>query len=154
RAGPLRAVLETFLFQLGLTVCLLCLGFSLPASENWQIIASLVILDGPYCILWCALRLRLPVGAWWRQILYEGALAGVLGLGLLPVLLVTAFTTVLLKGNLSVVPREMFSLPSLLAESVEHSKELLRVLEVIFVGLLILFLTFRLAVRLWLRWNR
>src|ERR1051326_265228 len=143
RAGALRAVLETLLFQLGLTACLLCLGLSLPASENWQIIASLVILDGPYCILWCALRLHLPGGAWWRQILYEGALAVALGFGLLPLLLVTAFTTVLLKGNLSNVPREMFSFPALLGEGMEHSQELLRILVLIFVGVLILFLTFR-----------
>jgi signal transduction histidine kinase len=154
RVGAGRAVLETFAFQIGLTIGLLGLGHFLPDSEYGQIITCLLILDGPCCLFWCALRLRLPVGSWWRRMRYEGAIAAALGLAVLPLLLLAAVTTFLLKRSPVIIPREISSFPALLAEGMEHSQELLVVLLVIFLGAQVLFLSFRLGVRLWLRWNR
>jgi signal transduction histidine kinase len=154
RAGVRRAVIETLVFQMGLTIGLLGLGLSLPASEYIQIISSLLILDGPCCILWCALRLRLPSGSWWRQGLYEGAIAGALGLAVLPLLLIAAFATFLLRQDLPVTLDGTRSFPALVAEGLAHYQQLLRVLLVIVVGALTMFLSFRIGIRLWLRWNQ
>ena len=152
-ASAVRAVIETLILQIGLTAGLFALGFSLPTSEYWQIISSLLILDGPCCILWCALRLRLPAGSWWWQALYEGAVAVALGLAVLPLLLIAAFTTLLIRQDLPITLEGTRSLPALLAEAMGHEDQLLRVLLVIFVGTLALFLLFRVGIRLWLGWN-
>jgi signal transduction histidine kinase len=154
RAGAVRAVMETFIFQLGLTAGLFAMSFSYPPSEYGQIVSSLLILDGPCCILWCALRLRLPGGSWWRKSLYEGAIAGALGLVMMPLLLIAAFTTLLLKRDTLVMREGTRSFPALLIESLGYPQELLKVLPAIFIGALALFLMFRLGVRLWLRWNQ
>ncbi|HEY7125161.1 MAG TPA: ATP-binding protein [Ktedonobacterales bacterium] len=142
------------MLQICLTVFLLVLGNYLSASEYWQIISSLFILDGPCCLLWCALRLRLPTGSWWRQLLYESAIAAVLGLALLPLFLIAGAAIFLLRRDFISMLGDVPSFSVLLAEAPAHFQELLRVLLVICVGIQGLFLGFRAAVRLWLRWNR
>lgn len=154
RASMVRAMVETLVLQLGLTASLLALAFSLPATESWQTISSLLILDGPCCILWCALRLRLPAGAWWRKLLYESVVACVQGLLLLPLLVLAAFTILLMKPDAPVVLESVHSLPALLARGLEHSDQVLRVLQSISIGAVVLFLVFRIGVRLGVRWNQ
>jgi signal transduction histidine kinase len=154
RASMARALVETLVLQLGLTASLLGLACVLPASEAWQTISSLLILDGPCCILWCALRLRLPAGAWWRKLLYESVVAGVQGLALLPLLLLASFAILLLKPDAPVVLAGVHSLPALLARGLEYSDQVLRVLDAIFVGAMVMFLVFRVGVRLGVRWNQ
>jgi signal transduction histidine kinase len=154
RVGASRAVGETVAFQIGLSASLLGLALALPARESLQTISSLLILDGPCCILWCALRLRLPVGRWWRKILYESAIAAALALALLPLLLIAAFTILLLKQALPTVLEGTRSFPALLAEGLEHYPQILFALLAISIGALVLFLMFRIGIRLWLRWNQ
>jgi len=147
RAGPLRAVIETLLAQTVLLAVLLPLGFaflSVPSERDAQIEASIILLGGPGCILWCALRLRLPAGRWPRQALYDSAVAVALALFMLPLLIAAA---------LAFLRRETFSLLTLVDEGLQHDASLLRVLLALFVGALGLFLVFRVGVRLWLRWN-
>jgi signal transduction histidine kinase len=154
RVGAVHAVLETLASQIVLTLGLLGLGLSLSDSTYWQIIPSLLILDGPCCILWCAVRLRLPVGVWWRRVLHECVVATALALALLPMLLLAAFSIILLTRNPSLLPRQALSFSVVLAEGMKHSRELRDVFLALFVGGLVLFLLFRVGVRLWLRWNR
>jgi signal transduction histidine kinase len=154
RAGAARAVSETVLVQIGLTIALLALGLSLPTSEYWQIISSLLILDGPCCVLWCALRLRLPTGRWWRQILHEGAISAALAAALLPMLLIAGAAIALLRKDFLSTLGNVPSFPLLVTEALAHFGELLQVLLVICLEALVLFLVFRVAIRLWLRWNR
>jgi signal transduction histidine kinase len=154
RAPMIRTVVETLVLQLGLTASLLGLAFYLPAAESWQTSSSLLILDGPCCILWCALRLRLPAGAWWRKLLYEIAVAGVQGLVLLPLLVLAAFTILLLRPGIPVTLEGTHSLPALLAQGLEHSRQMLSALLAIFIVALVLFLFFRVGVRLGVRWNQ
>lgn len=153
-ARAARALMETLLAQIVLTAILLAPGTYLPISEYGQIISSLLILDGPCCMLWCAVRLRLPAGSWWRRVLYEGAIAAVLGLALLPLLLSAGATVFMLRPGVTRMPGDAPSVSALLAEAQAHVQELLRVLLALFVGVLVLFLIFRVVVRLWLRWNR
>lgn len=154
RAGAARAVGETFALQIGLTVSLLGLALALPARESLRSISSLLILDGPCCILWCALRLRLPIGRWWRNLLYESAIAAALALVLLPLLAIAASTILLLKQGLPIVLEGERSLPALLAEGLVYYPQILGVLLAIFIGALASFLVFRIGIRLWLRWNQ
>ncbi len=154
RAPAARAVTETLIFQIGLTSSLIGLAFYLPAAESWQTVSSLLILDGPCCILWCAVRLRLPAGVWWRKLLGECVIACVQGLALLPLLLLASLLLLLLKPGLPVTLDGARSIPALLARGLAHPAEVQPVLLTIFIGALALFLVFRLGVRLWLRWNQ
>ncbi len=138
-------MIETLLGQSLLLFGPLLLAYSLWHAHLGQFQSSLFILGGPGCILWCALRLRLPAGSWWRKLLSEGAVSAVLGLTLLSVLLVSA---------LAFSSREDISLALLLDEARHSIPQLLLVLSAAFAGVLGLFLFLRMGVRLWLRWNQ
>ena len=78
RISALRAVIEAFLLGVLLMVGLLLVSGPLPPNVFGQgfFFISLV------CAAWCALRLRLPRGRWWRCVLRECRAATGLGLAL------------------------------------------------------------------------
>lgn len=143
-AGPARAIIETLLAQ-SLLIGLSLLGYSLAHVQFGDLESNILILGGPGCILWCALRLRFPAGSWWRQALYDGAVGAALGPVLLPMLLAAP----LLFGL-----RENVSVQMLLEEGTRYFPELLAALLMALIGVMGLFLFLRIGARLWLRWNR
>src|SRR5690242_20150458 len=82
RASPLRATSETILLAAGLVVASFAL--TLPAMRRdevtFPIDPTLVLLAGPICALWCALRLRIPGGPRWRWMIGESVIGAVLAL--------------------------------------------------------------------------
>ena len=62
RASPLRATLETILLAAALVA--ISLALSPPAAQGneptFPVDPALVVLAGPICALWCAVRLRIP----------------------------------------------------------------------------------------------
>ncbi len=145
RTGLARAVLETLLVQTLSLIGSLWLEFSFVQVREERLDSSTLILTGPCCILWCALRLRLPTGSWLRKSLFDGAVGALLGLVMAPLVLIAAFTVKL---------EATASFQALLEEGLVHYPTLLLILLVAFCGVLGTFLIVRGGVRLWLRWNR
>jgi signal transduction histidine kinase len=81
RASPARALLETpFVLAGALLVGALLSGVWSPGRARLLVFAAL-------CgVLWCAVRLRLPTGAWWRRVAHDGVVGLLAGLALLPAL--------------------------------------------------------------------
>lgn len=85
RHGPRRVAAETLLIQLPLLLGSNWLKQRHPGA--WAAAhATLFVLGGPAPLLWAALRLRLVPGAWWRNVLRDGAFGAALGLGLMALL--------------------------------------------------------------------
>ncbi len=145
RTGLVRAVLETLLVQTVLLIGSLLLEFSFAHTKEDRLDSSTLILAGPCCILWCALRLRLPAGSWLRKSLFDGAVGALLGLVMAPLVIIAAFTFKL---------EATASFQTLLEEGLRRYATLLLVLLIVFCGVLGTFLMLRIGVRLWLRWNR
>lgn len=81
RASPARALLETLLVLAGaFLLCSLLFGAGSSGSARLFVFV-------PLCaILWCAVRLRLPTGAWRRRVAHDGVVGLLVGLALLPAL--------------------------------------------------------------------
>jgi signal transduction histidine kinase len=53
---------------------------------NGDVPANLLILAGPCCLFWCAVRMRPFTGRWWRRLLYEVLIACAISLILICIL--------------------------------------------------------------------
>lgn len=142
-AGPVRAIGEA----VGLAALFGLLWLLSPNQEQGNLLRldpALVIFVWPLCALWCAVRLRMGRGPWWRNVLVESGLGFILGLLPTIVALAIAFAyaqsnhwTVgwLLEQNIHGIPMLVFILFGFCALSQE-------------------FLVFRIGVRLWQKWDR
>jgi signal transduction histidine kinase len=143
-ASPARAVAEAVLLAVALLLGSLLLAMPLPreAPQQIRLDLNLVLLDGPVCALWCALRLRLHRGTWWRGTLVDGAIGGLLGLIPSATLIASAYILAAQLGALAPytqarirdIPISWFAAFAFAAFCVEFS-------------------AFRVGVRLWLFWD-
>jgi signal transduction histidine kinase len=137
---------ETLLLAGALLLGSLLLAAPLPNVRLQQanLDLNLVLLDGPVCALWCALRLRLHGGPWLRGLIVDG-LIGCL-LGLIPCATVVMSVSFILGAR-----------PAL-AATLAHAR--LRDLPVAwfaafaFFAFCLEFSVFRMGVRVWLFWDR
>lgn len=142
-ATPQYALVETLLVAAAVSLAAYLLAY-LPSRFGFiPFTTNLILLDGPFCALWCAVRLRLPGGTLWRQFLRDGALGVVLGMVPFGLMLATAYSLAS-KNHIAVdllrtaprgIPIGGFFLIALVAFATE-------------------FLVFRIGVRLLLYWNR
>jgi signal transduction histidine kinase len=135
-AQPVRAVLEALILGIVGWIVLLLFQQYLP-SFIWRIGLNLCI--GLACILFCALRLQLPIGEKRQQGLFEATTGGVLSILLASIELVVIL--VLLQGAAINVLWQGPNRPLLLATTA---------LMLDFA----MFLLSRMGVRLWLFWNQ
>lgn len=144
-ASPSRAVVETLLGAAALLLGSLFISTPLPHTfrEQDNLVLNLILLDGPVCALWCAVRLRLQDGPWLRGALHDGVIGLMLGMVPSAILVVSAYilaseahiTPRTVQVHLQQWPMTWFAALVLLAFSLEFS-------------------AFRVGVRLWLFWNR
>jgi signal transduction histidine kinase len=145
-ASPLRAASETLLVA---ALCaLVAVVITRHATETADAFIlrdnlTLVLLAGPFVALWCATRMRLHAGAWWRGIPYDAAIGVVLGV--LPAVIMLVTEQGLLAQRSSI---------GRAAQAFENRIPLWEVLAIALVGFAAEFVIFRLGVRLWLYWNR
>src|ERR1700730_17717203 len=66
--SPWRAILETFWVNVGLCCLLFILYTRMPGYSRQDVVGFML---APLSMLWCALRLRLPIGTWRRRSLVE-----------------------------------------------------------------------------------
>jgi signal transduction histidine kinase len=144
-ASPARAVAETLLIAAGLSLLGLTLSFLDGRGLGLVSNPSLVLLDGPFCAIWCAIRLRWYGRSWWRWLLHDGAVGALLGL--LPTLLVVltlATFLVRVRGTRAAFILDQhlgrFSIPVFVV--------------IALVAFTAEFVVFRLGVRIWLFWDR
>ena len=135
RVHPTRAVLEALIFGIIGWIALFILKQYLP-SFTWQIGISLCI--GLGCVLWCALRLCLLDKEKRQQVLSEVITGGILCLLLAIIELIV--TLILRQGTVSSKLWQGPIRPLLLT-------------AIAFILNYVMFLLFRLIVRLWLFWN-
>jgi signal transduction histidine kinase len=135
RTHPTRAVLEALILGIMGWSVLFFLKLSLP-SFIWQVGISLCI--GLGCVIWCALRLRLPDGEKRQQGLFEFTTGGILCFVLAIIELI--FTLIFRQGTVSNELWQGPIRPLLLA-------------AIAFILDYALFLLLRLGVRFWLFWN-
>jgi signal transduction histidine kinase len=136
RAHPTRAVLEALMLGTVSWIALLLLEQYLP-SFIWQIGISLCISLG--CVLWCAVRLRLPDGEKRQKVLLEATTGGILSLILASMELVV--TLILRQDTVFNELWQGLNRPFLTA-------------GIVLMLDLAMFLLFRLGVRLWTFWNQ
>lgn len=119
------------------------------SGEGWLRLApTIVLLAGPVCALWCALRLRLERGPWWRGTLIDGAIGSAVGLVPVAIIVLTIYFLTLRSG---IVPRIMA--PRLFTLALNRFS--LSVFALIWLLAFSLgFITLRLIVRLLLYWDR
>ncbi|MGZ3598425.1 MAG: sensor histidine kinase [Ktedonobacterales bacterium] len=144
-ATPQHALVETLLVAaaVSLLAYFLIYNSSRFGPAQFAFAFNLILLDGPFCALWCAIRLRMPHGALWRQFLLDGAIGAILGLVPFGLMLTAALSLAsnersaanLLRTGFRGVPIAVFFLTALIAFAAE-------------------FLVFRGGVRLLLSWNR
>ncbi len=144
-ATPPHALVETLLIAAAVSLIAYLLIYNPPrfGPAQFTIKINVILLDGPFCALGCALRLRLPHGTWQRQYLLDGALGVVLGMVPFGLMLATAYSLAsqhhiavdLLRTAPRGIPIGGFFLIALIAFAIE-------------------FLVFRIGVRLLLYWNR
>ena len=132
-----RTILETLLLGTVLWFSLLILQS--PPSSSIVRLGVMSLLVGPICMLLYALRLQLPKGSWWRQAIFEVAIAGVLSLVLSGMEL--AFIFVLLRHPASSTFRRDSYRPYELAALALAAN-------------CATFVIFRTGRRLWLFWDR
>lgn len=144
-ATPPHALFETLLVAVAVSLLAYFLIYNPSRFGPAQLAFAfnLILLDGPFCALWCAIRLRMPRGAWRRQFLIDGAIGAILGLVPFGLMLVAALSLAsnersvanLLRVGVRGIPIVAFFLIALVAFAAE-------------------FLVFRIGVRLLLLWNR
>ncbi len=91
-ATPQHALVETLLVAATVSLLAYLLAYNPSRFGLIQFATNLILLDGPFCALWCAARLRLPDGPLWRQFLLDGALGVVLGMVPFGLMLATAYS--------------------------------------------------------------
>ena len=145
-ASPARAVPETLLLAGALLLGSLLLASPLPNGRLQQpnLDLNLVLLDGPVCALWCALRLRLHSGPWLRGIIVDG-LIGCL-LGLIPC------ATVVVSVSFILAARPEFA--AALAQARIRDLPVAWFAAFAFFAFCLEFSVFRVGVRVWLFWDR
>lgn len=79
-ATPTHALVETLLIATAVSLMAYMLIYNPSRPGLLQFTANLILLDGPLCALWCAMRLRLPPGGWRRQLLLDSGISFILGL--------------------------------------------------------------------------
>ena len=136
KARPARAITETLVIGLVLEFALVLLQ-PLIASFIWRL--SICLAIGLICVIYCAFRLQLPGGSRRRQILLEAVAGGIVGLllscvelGILLLLLRGSTLTPLWRGS---------------------DRPLLTAL-IALLSNVVVFLLFRLGIRLALFWNQ
>lgn len=144
-ATPPHALIETLLIAaaVSLIAYLLIYNPSRFGPGPAAFMLNLILLDGPFCAIWCAARLRMPRGTLRRQFLLDGAIGVVLGMVPFGLMLTAALSLAskeriaanLLHGGPRGIPIGFFFLIALIAFATE-------------------FLVFRIGVRLLLFWNR
>ena len=83
--GPVQAIGEMLLLQSFLALSTLAVLQS-SSLGNGDVPANLLILAGPGCLFWCAVRMRSFTGRWWRRLLYEVLIASAISLLLISIL--------------------------------------------------------------------
>ena len=142
-ATPLHALVETLLVAAAVSLVVYVLIYNPSRPGIFQFTGNLILLDGPLCALWCAIRLRLPPGGWWRQLLSDSGISFILGLvpfGLMLGVALSLASQERMLANLLItpvrgIPIGAFFLVALVAFAAE-------------------FVVFRIGVRLLLFWNR
>jgi signal transduction histidine kinase len=143
-ASPLHAVIETLLVSVALLFLPLAFIAPLPHSLFPQItsVVNIILLDGPICALWCAVRLRLYRGPWWLGMVMDSVIGATLGL--IPTsMIVVAFELVSRAHGLSAVVTARL-----------HDFPIVGFATLALVAFGVEFVVFRLGVRLWLYWDR
>ncbi len=133
---PARAILESLMIGVALESALLLLQ---PLLVSFTLRLGICLAIGLICVIFSAFRLQLPGGSRRRQMLFEASVGSVVSLLLGSAELVTLL--VLLRGA---------SLNPLWRGS---SRPLLTALIALLLNVVV-FLTFRMGIRLWLFWNR
>ena len=97
-ASPAWAVAETLLLAFAIVAWPL-LSLALRHGEGWLRTApTLALLVEPVCAVWCAARLRLDDGPWWRGLLRDGAIGGAIGLMPTGIIVLTLYALTLQPG--------------------------------------------------------
>ena len=133
---PARAILESLMIGIVFESALLLLQ---PLLVSFTLRLGICLAIGLICVIFSAFRLQLPGGSRRRQMLFEASVGSVVSLLLGSAELVTLL--VLLRGA---------SLNPLWRGS---SRPLLTALIALLLNVVV-FLTFRMGIRLWLFWNR
>ena len=144
-ATPQHALIETLLVAAAVSLLAYFLAYNSSrfGPAQFAFALNLILLDGPFCALWCAIRLRMPRGTWRRQFLIDGIIGAILGLVPFGLMLIAALSLAsnersvanLLRVGVRGIPITAFFLIALVAFAAE-------------------FLVFRIGVRLLLLWNR
>jgi signal transduction histidine kinase len=144
-ASPARAIGETLLLAASLTVVLLLLAFpsDLATIGSLRTNPSLVLVDGPFCAVWCAVRLRWHSRSWWSWLLADGAVGFLIGL--LPTVLVVLTLAAFLARRLHT---------GLTLQSQIGRFSIVMLVAIALAAFTVEFIVFRLGVRLWLIWDR
>ncbi len=153
--GPARAIGEMLLLQSFLSISTLAVLQS-SSLGNGDVPANLLILAGPGCLFWCAVRMRWFTGRWWRRLLYEVLIACAVSLILISILAALALLAASILPVFSGTIVSARLVDTLNTRSIYS--ELLRLLitGVIGGGLLIfgMFFSMRLGLGLIRYWNR
>lgn len=144
-ATPPHALIETLLVAAAVSLLAYLLIYT-PTSFGRgpaQFMVNLILLDGPFCALWCAVRLRMPRGTWQRQYLLDSAIGAILGLVPFSLLLTTALSLASFeRGTANLLRADI------------HNTRLATFFLVALVAFMAEFVVFRIGVRLLLYWNR
>src|SRR5260221_5296224 len=144
-APPGRALLEALLAQSLPTLVALLLGMRSPFFVFMRSGESFILVIGPLCLVWAALRMRLPERSSLGWQLAEEVAVGTV-LGLLPALLVVAMVLDIANGDLGAPSRAATNFQQRIPPLV-----LAVVLVAVFCGA---FLSCRIGVRAIAFWNR
>lgn len=153
--SPVRAIGEMLLLQSFLALSTLAvLLFS--SIGNGDVPVNLLILAGPCCLFWCAARMQWHQWRWWRRLLYEMMIAGLISLLISSIILALAL---LAAGFLPVFKGTIISGSLVDRLTVEFSYSLWLRLLVTIVGAVSLsvfgmFFFMRLVLGLICYWNR
>lgn len=144
-ATPPHALVETLLIAATVSLIAYILIYHPVRLGSGRAVftANLILLDGPFCAVWCAARLRLPRGTLWRQFLLDGVIGAILGLVPFGVLLATALSL----ANNEHAPINLLPIGV-------HSIRITAFFLVAFIAFMTEFVLFRIGVRLLLYWNR
>ncbi|MDQ2904974.1 MAG: ATP-binding protein [Ktedonobacteraceae bacterium] len=135
-ARPWRAALEALLVGALVWIGLLLLHRQ---SGPFNLFLGLILLSGPICILVFTLRLQLFKGSWWRQVLIELVLAGLLSYILSGMVQVAM---IFILRDIKLPPHE---------GNINNSTLILAVTLLLDMGI---FVALRLGIRVWLFWDR